>query len=239
MKIVVTGGDGLLATELKKYFIVRPESSGGVVDMFFLNRDMLDVTNKFDLFLTLDKIFPDIVIHCAALTNSTYVNKNRAESIEVNIIGTAHLAMWCARNGCRMVYISTDYIYDGSLKQEHREDEAVKPNNLYATTKLGGECAVELVPNHLIIRTSFGASKFPYEEAYDDLIVSKDYVDVIAPMIFRAARSSVNGILNIGTEAKSVYDYAVKRNPDVNRLYLREVRTNFALNTQRYKEEIK
>jgi dTDP-4-dehydrorhamnose reductase len=71
---------------------------------------------------------------------------------------------------------------------------------------------VRLVPNHLIIRTSFGSTTFPYEEAWTNQLVSKDYVDVIAPMILEASKSNIVGVLNIGTESKSLYEYAQKRN---------------------------
>jgi dTDP-4-dehydrorhamnose reductase len=72
-----------------------------------------------------------------------------------------------------------------------------------------------MVPDHLIIRTSFGASDFPYDHAYNNLWTSKDYVDVIAPMILKASKSDLTGIINIGTEKKTMLNYARRRNTDI------------------------
>jgi dTDP-4-dehydrorhamnose reductase len=68
------------------------------------------------------------------------------------------------------------------------------------------------VPNHLIIRTSFGATEFPYTEAYNNKWTSKDYVDIIAPMILEVANSDLTGVINIGTESKTIFEFANKRN---------------------------
>jgi len=225
MKILVTGGSGLLGSELKN-----------------INHNIIccdrytDIRDNNIFSKKLNEEMPDIVIHCAAITDSKYVEQNREEAILVNIVGTANVANWCIYNKRRMIYISTDYVYSGIMKHKHSETDPVKPENLYATTKLGGECSVQLVPNHLIIRTSFGASKFPYDTAFDDLIVSKDYVDVIAPMILNASKSDVIGILNIGTDSKSMYEYAFLRNPNIKRGYLKKESCNFSLNTNKYKQ---
>ncbi len=80
-----------------------------------------------------------------------------------------------------IVYISTDYVYLGT--GNHAEIDPLYPNNEYAWTKLGGECSTKLVKDHLIIRTSFGPLKFPYKEAFENLWVSKDYINVIAPKL--------------------------------------------------------
>ena len=126
-------------------------------------------------------------------------------------MGTAKVAKECLEANKRLVYISTDYVYP-SLTGNYKETDALLPFNSYAWSKLGGECAVRLVPNHLIIRTSFGSSKFPYEIAYNNKWTSKDYVDIIAPMILQASQSELQGVINIGTEKKTIFDFASKRN---------------------------
>jgi len=133
-----------------------------------------------------------------------------------------------------LVYISTDYVYNG-IQGNYKENDPILPHNEYAWTKLGGECSVRLIPNHLIIRTSFGSNLFPYKQAWENQIVSKDYVDIIAPMILKATKSDLIGILNIGTNPKSIYDYAIKKNPSVLPIK-KETLLNFSLNTSKYEK---
>ena len=222
MKLVIIGGTGTLGKELQK---INPNHD-------YFGRD-LDITNKEILFKKLDEINPDVILHLAAITDSNYVDSNLIDTIETNIIGTAYISKWCISNNKRLVYVSTDYVYDGELDIEHAEDEAVKPNNNYAISKLGGECSVKFVKSHCIVRTSFGTDKTKYKSAYKNLLTSKDYVDVIAPMIYNVIFSDIDGIINIGTDSKSVYDYANKRYKAKSD-FLPKAK-NFSLNTNRYK----
>ncbi|MDG2375122.1 MAG: methyltransferase domain-containing protein, partial [Woeseiaceae bacterium] len=84
-----------------------------------------------------------------------------------------------------------------------------------AWTKLAGEASVRAVPNHLIVRTSFGSDQFPYPVAFSDKWSSKEYVEVIAPDILSAAASPLTGIVNIGGPRRTIYEYASLRNRDV------------------------
>ena len=156
-----------------------------------------------------------------------------AWSIDKNIIGTANIVKYCYKHNKRLVYISTDYIYPGD-KGNYSESDAILPYNEYAWTKLGGECSVILLNNYLIIRTSFGNDNFPYEQAWENQIVSKDYIDIIAPKILKASISDVKGILNIGTHPKTMFEYASKRN-NVKKALLNN-KTNFSLNINKYEQ---
>ncbi len=201
MKILITGGSGLLGQELIKIDsnIIAPSK-----------KDM-DVRNFGYLMIQIETHKPDVIIHCAAVKDNRLIEKDPRSAIEINISGTANLAIACLDLGIRLVYLSTDYVYPGDHGQL-RETDPLKPFNLYSWTKLGGECSVTAVPNHLIIRTSFGESKFPYKEAFIDKWSSKCYVDEIAPMIYEAALSPLTGVLNLGTERKSLYSFASQRN---------------------------
>lgn len=152
----------------------------------------------------------DVVINAAAIKDNRKIEQDPSEALKVNIIGAAIAAGMCAKNGIRYVYISTDYIYKGD-RGNYKETDEILPFNLYSWTKLGGECSARAVKNHLIIRTSFGANQFEYKEAFSDKWVSKEYVDKIAPMILEAAMSPLTGVLNVGTERKTIYQYASQR----------------------------
>jgi len=219
-KIVITGKYGLLSTELQRL-------DPNILPLPSKEFDIKD-NNIIDKLITLD---PDTIIHAAALTDSTKVKSDHINFIQTNIIGTAYISQYCLLKNKRLVYISTDYIYPG-VKGNYKEIDPILPVNDYAWTKLGGECSAKLVPNHLIIRTSFGSNVFPYKKAWTNQMVSKDYVDIIAPMILKASMSDITGILNIGTEAKSVYEYAKRRNnviPTQN-----QINKNFTLNVKKY-----
>ena len=198
MKTIVLGGTGLLGNELN-----RMDSS---LACFGSNDcDITDVDDLAVLFNIID--FDTVILAAAELTTAPNLGL-----ITTNIIGASNVARACLIAGKRLVYISSDYVYEGAFGN-HKESDALLPVNNYAWSKLGGECAVRLVPNHLIIRTSFGASDFPHNHAYNNLWTSKDYVDVIAPMILEASKSDLTGVINIGTEKKTMLDYAKRRNP--------------------------
>lgn len=201
MKIVITGKNGLLSSSLRSL-------DSSLVALSKEDYDICDVS----IIDKLDNINPDIIIHAGAVTDNRFIDENRELAIQTNIVGTAHISSYSIRKNKRLVYISTDYVYDGDNDLPHKESESVFPYNNYAWTKLGGECSVRLVPNHAIIRTSFGSSTFPYKKAFDNMMVSKDYVDIIAPKILNVTLSSFVGVINVGTEPKSVYDYASRRN---------------------------
>jgi dTDP-4-dehydrorhamnose reductase len=200
MKTIVLGGTGLLGTELNR------------LDSFlacFGSKDC-DITDIDDLSVLFNIVdFDTIILAAAELTTAPL-----SALIETNIIGASNVARACLIAGKRLVYISSDYVYLGT-SGNYKESDPLSPVNNYAWSKLGGECAVRMVPDHLIIRTSFGASDFPYDHAYNNLWTSKDYVDVIAPMILKASKSDLTGIINIGTEKKTMLNYARRRNTDI------------------------
>lgn len=202
MKVLMLGGTGLLGSEFKK------------ISDFILSGSEIDITVESELYSKLNIIKPDTILLAAAKTNSVDIDKNPISAINTNIVGVANVTKYCIENNIRLVYISTDYVYD-SKSDNHQEDEPINPFNFYAWTKLGGECSVRGHKNSLIIRTSFGSTEYPYEYAYDNRYVSKDYVDIIAPMIKDLTLSKETGIINVGTDSKTLYEYSLKRNPHV------------------------
>lgn len=200
MRTLVLGGAGLLGSELKKI-----DKS-----LICLSHWECDTTEFYDLDWNYEKYSPEMIILCAGkLTNA-----NKHELIHSNIIGTANTARFCINRNIRLVYISTDYVYKGDLGN-YKETDPLLPSNNYAWSKLGGECAVQMVENSLIIRTSFGKSEFEHAQAYNNKWTNKDYVDVIAPMILQACNSDLTGVINIGTEKKTMLKYARQRNPEI------------------------
>lgn len=204
MQILLTGGSGLLGSELSRL-------DAGLLAP---SRQDLDITDAAAVSTYVASVRPDVILHAAAVTNNRVIEASPEQALNVNIQGTVNLAKACLGTRTRLVFLSTDYVYKGD-KGDYSESAELLPSNLYAWFKLAGEAAVRSVPNHLIIRTSFGRSEFDYPAAFTDKWSSKEYVDVIAPEILDAARSPLTGIVNIGGPKRTLYDYAQERNPDV------------------------
>jgi len=204
VQILLTGGSGLLGTELLALYPSLDAPS----------RRELDICDADAVSAYILSARPDVIIHAAAVTDNRQIEADSSDAIAVNIAGTANLVAACAGTRTRLVFLSTDYVYKGD-RGNYSESDELLPSNLYAWTKLAGEAAVRAIPNHLIIRTSFGARKFVYPAAFTDKWSSKEYVDVIAPDILDAALSPLVGIVNIGGSRRTLFEYAKERNPDV------------------------
>lgn len=213
MKILMSGGAGLLGRQLKQI-------DSSIISM---TREELDVSNYDSVADQIKKNKPDTFLHLAAFTDNRKLEKDPKGAILDNIIGTSNVTITCLEENVRLVYVSTDYVYSGK-KGLYKEEDEILPINKYAWSKLGGECAVRQYDNSLIIRTSFGSSSFPYDQAFVDMWTSKDTVDVMAPMILRATKSNITGILHIGTERKNMFEYASKLNVNVKKA----IRNEFA-----------
>jgi dTDP-4-dehydrorhamnose reductase len=202
--ILVTGGSGLLGSELKKHLTgasFPPSGDFDITDYGMMSGWLRSWGKKFSLLL-----------HCAAFTSPPRIDKEPEKGIDVNIIGTAHVVKLCHAYNMKLVYISTDYIFDGS-KGNYSEEDAVSPVNKYAWSKFGGECSVRLYDNSLIIRLSFGPDIFPYEAAFIDQWTSREPVSLIAKKITAVVRWDETGIIHLGGRRKTVYEYAKELNP--------------------------
>lgn len=152
------------------------------------------------------------VVHAAAFTSPPKVDRDPIQAIESNIIGTGDMVRFCASRGARLIYISTDYVFKGDTGN-YGEEDPVYPVNKYAWSKLGGECAVRMYDNHVIVRTSFGPDEFPYDRAFVDQWTSRESVSVIAKMLLAVVVSDFRGTIHVGGERKTVHEYAVTLSP--------------------------
>jgi dTDP-4-dehydrorhamnose reductase len=203
-RVLLTGGSGLLGRALCTLApaLIAPTHTE------------LDVADARSVAAAISRYRPLAILHAAAMTRFDEARKNRAGAIRANIVGTANVAAAALERGLRLVYISTDYVYPGT-PGPHREDEPLLPVNEYTWTKLAGECAVRLISDALIIRTTFGPRPCPYERAAVDKITSKLYVDELAPHLLQLACGDLTGVVNVGSEPRSLFDYARETRPDV------------------------
>jgi len=170
MKILVIGGGGQLGSRIVRYCKQR---SFDVYSTYLSRLPALDSTHVF-LFDKTDpesverlvsKIVPDAVIDTAALHNVDYCETHRAEAWRINVEGTRDVAIACRRFRAKMIFISTDYVFDGN-KGNYKEEDPPNPLSHYGVTKLEGEKVVaSSSEDHLIARSSVIYSWVPSQQA--------------------------------------------------------------------------
>lgn len=202
MKVVVLG-DGLLGNEIVKQtnwpFISRKK------DNFDFSR-IDDFTNHLNNF--------DVIVNCIAYTK-TYEN-NKKDNWQLNYKSVDILIDFCNKFDIKLVHISTDYIYTGSVQNATEEDVPVHLGTWYGYTKLLGDALVQLrCRDFLICRLSHKPYPFPYTEAWIDMNTNGDYVDVISKLVVDLIDKNCSGVFNVGTELKTIYNLAVKTKKDV------------------------
>lgn len=221
-KILFTGGSGLLGSEFRK----------NLPSLNYPSSDEFNICDydRIDDYLKRRDI--KLIIHAAAFTSPPKIDQNPIRAIEVNIIGTANIVRLCMEYGIRLIYISTDYVFRGD-SGNYKEYDPVCPINKYAWSKLGGECAVRLYDNSLIIRTSFGPNVFPYEKAFVDQWTSRESASVIAKKIIALLGKDVKGIIHVGGERKTVFAYAksLDNSKDIKQLSIKEAGFNVPVDT--------
>lgn len=205
MTYLLIGASGLLGT-----------------NMSFHNKDVLkpcsktlNITDSESIYSYIKDIDIDTVILSAAYTNSGNSNNQKELAYNININGVRNVISNLSPK-TRLVYISSDYVFKGD-KGNYKTTDVTDPvpNNYYAYTKAVAEEIVRNYKNHLIVRTSFCPTVWPYKIAFIDKYTSADVVTVIAPKIVYAIENYNNGIVHIGTERKSTYEMAFKLNPAV------------------------
>ena len=211
-KIIVTGGNSRFARILKK--------ENKKLNLFFFSKDKLDILNLNSIEKVIKKIKPKILIHCAALSRPMSIHENNiSKSIDLNIIGTANVTKMCRKFNVKLIYFSTAYVYEGT-KGNYNECDPVKPFNNYALSKLGGECAVSMYDNSLILRIQMTEKPFKYKEAYTNVISNFLFHEDLAKILPKLLNKK--GILNIGGKTQSIHSFAKKTNPLVKKIKARK-----------------
>lgn len=213
-RVLFTGGTGLLGGRMKKL----------IPDALFVGSGDFNVTDYDQMCGYLESKNIEVIFHAAAFTSPPRIDKDPARAIDVNIIGTCNLVKICMERDIKLIYMCTDYVFKGD-KGLYKEDDPVFPVNKYAWSKLGGECAVRLYDNSLIIRTSFGAVPFPYEKAFVDQWTSRLPVDEAARKIVKVMESGLTGTIHVGGGRQTVFEYARSVSPekDIGKLALSDV----------------
>ena len=201
-KIIITGGTGRFALILKKQKTKNK--------LFFPTKKELDITKYNTINNYIKKKKPNILIHLAGLSRPMSIHEtNIKRSINLNIIGTANITKASIENKIKLIYFSTNYVYPGK-KGNYKEEDALLPVNSYAWSKLGGESSVHLYKNSLILRICMTEKPFVHKVAFSNVRTSFMYHENVAKILFKLINKK--GIINIGGESMSIYDFVKKEN---------------------------
>lgn len=151
MKVLVTGVKGQLGYDVVNELEKRGHTAVGV------DIEEMDITNSESVNTVITNANPDAVIHCAAWTAVDAAEDNVDVCRKVNAEGTKNIANVCKKLDCKMLYISTDYVFDGQGTEPWQADcKDYKPLNVYGQTKLEGELAVsETLEKYFIVRIAW------------------------------------------------------------------------------------
>jgi len=211
-KIVVTGGSGRFAQSLKKikskYKFIYP------------NKNSLNITKLKSIKKFLQKERPESVLHLAGLSRPMSLHdKDIKKSINLNIIGTANLVKICSELKVKLIYFSTSYVYPGK-KGNYSEQDAVLPWNNYGWSKLGGECAVQMYKNSLILRVCMTAKPFVHKTAFANVELNFIFHEKLVKFLIKLLNKK--GIINVGGPTKTAYDFATKYNKNIKKIYIKK-----------------
>ena len=179
MRYLVTGVNGQLGFD-----VVRELKSGGFNDVLEYDRNIMDITNKKQVEKCIVENEPDVVVHCAAYTKVAEAEDNKELARKINVEGTRNIAEITELIGAKLIYISTDNVFDGikPLFKLYNVNDKVNPKNIYGLTKYEGEEAVKFNPKHFIVRTSwlFGINGNNFVKTMLNCSKNKNEINVVS-----------------------------------------------------------
>lgn len=231
-KLLITGATGLLGSCIARESLNEHE-------LFGISRTIippaaqwrhrhLDLTDASSTLRFLSKVHPQLIIHCAALTDVEQCERDESRAWAVNVEATKVLASWASEDAAKFILISTDSVFDGT-RGNYRESDDPAPVNVYARTKLAAEEFVRSsCPNALIIRTNFfgwshghraGLAEWMLARlikgegfgGFTDVRFSPLFTDELAHIILELIRRDARGLFHLGArDSCSKYEFAIE-----------------------------
>lgn len=219
MKFFITGVNGQLGYDVKRELLER-----GYTDILAPTRVDLDITNEDAVKKMIREYRPSVIFHCAAYTAVDKAEEEQEKCYQVNVLGTKYLTEAAKEVGAKIIYISTDYVFDGTKEGLYQVEDKVNPVNYYGKTKYLGENFVRAYDNHIIVRISwvfgingknFIRTMLNLAESHKELNVvcdqigSPTYTKDLAGLLVNMFLSNVKGLYHVTNEGYcSWYEFA-------------------------------
>jgi dTDP-4-dehydrorhamnose reductase len=236
MKVLITGGTGVLGRALKKVF----------KESFFPTHEEMDITDPNSVSKVILDYKPDAVVHTAAFVDVRGCEEGKEKAWKTNVEGTQNVvdALNKLNNNCYLMYISTACVFAGENERYYTEDDVPAPKNFYGITKLCGEIITRQYKNTCIIRTNFAPKEqWKYPKAFVDRFGTYLFSDDAAKGIYDVYKEKKKGIIHIvGEKRMSMYELAVLAgSKNLGKLRLGEykgppVTVDMSLSTKRWKK---
>jgi len=229
-KLLITGISGLLgggiAHALRDKYAITGWYNAHGVSIPGVKALKIDITEEQPLKKALAEDRPDMILHCASLTNVDYCEKDRVETQKINVGGTENIVAACKQGGIKLVYISTDSVYDGKTGN-YAESDPVSPCNYYGVTKYEAEDSVRKYKNHLIVRTNIFGWNIQNKQSlaewildnleagkcingFKDAVFSSIYTIEFAKIMEQMLERNLTGTFNLGSRTSlSKYEFAL------------------------------
>ena len=219
MKFFITGVNGQLGYDVKRELLER-----GYTDILAPTRVDLDITNEDAVKEMIREYRPSVIFHCAAYTAVDKAEEEQDKCYQVNVLGTKYLTEAAKEVGAKIIYISTDYVFDGTKEGLYQVEDKVNPVNYYGKTKYLGENFIREYDNHIIVRISwvfgingknFIRTMLNLAESHKELNVvcdqigSPTYTKDLAGLLVNMFLSNVKGLYHVTNEGYcSWYEFA-------------------------------
>ncbi len=180
MKFLITGAKGQLGYDIEKELKKR-----GYTDVLAIDRETMDITNKEEVNKVITEFNPDVIFHCAAWTAVDKAEEMEEACRKVNAEGTKNITEAAMKVNAKILYTSTDYVFDGTKDGIYTEEDKVNPKSVYGLTKYEGENEVRKNPNHFITRISwvFGINGNNFIRTMLKLSDNHDTLNVVSDQI--------------------------------------------------------
>lgn len=219
MKFFITGVNGQLGYDVKRELLER-----GYTDILAPTRVDLDITNEDAVKKMIREYRPSVIFHCAAYTAVDKAEEEQEKCYQVNVLGTKYLTEAAKEMDAKIIYISTDYVFDGTKEGIYQIEDRVNPVNYYGKTKYLGENFIREYDNHIIVRISwvfgingknFIRTMLNLAESHKELNVvcdqigSPTYTKDLAGLLVNMFLSNVKGLYHVTNEGYcSWYEFA-------------------------------
>ncbi len=210
-RVLLTGAGGQLGTD-----VVRVAATQSDIDFHAFGRADLDVTNGAAVLSKIEAVSPDVIIHAAAYTAVDDCETNQQLAYDINGAGTSNIVSGALNVGARVIYLSTDYVFDGTKPEPYSETDTPKPASVYGKSKLVGENAVaELGDKGLVVRTSWvcgahgsnmvktilrAAENHPMLTFVDDQIGKPTFTADLAVVLLTLSGRDDSGVMHVTNE---------------------------------------